>query len=69
MSDFENENEKDDNMAPPPGSDYEVAFSYHSESMLERAYDKAEHWVKEGVRPKKIFFGRTPSFTQCSALS
>ena len=55
MSDFENENEKDESMAPPPGSDYEVAFSYHSESMLERAYDKAEHWVKEGVRPKKIF--------------
>ena len=55
MSDFENEVEKDDNMAPPPGSDYEVAFSYHSDNMLERAYDKAEHWVKEGVRPKKIF--------------
>ena len=55
MSDFENENEKDDNMAPPPGSDYEVAFSYHSESMLERAYDKAEHWVKKAFVRRKSF--------------
>lgn len=47
---------KDDEvMAPPPGSDYEVAFTYHSETQLERAYDKAAHWVKAGVRPQKIF--------------
>ncbi len=45
----------DDSMSPPPGSDYEVAFSYHSENQLERAYDKAEHWVKFGVRPRRIF--------------
>ncbi|MBQ5534936.1 MAG: hypothetical protein IIU07_06520, partial [Lachnospiraceae bacterium] len=32
-------------------SDYEVAFTYHSDNQLERAYDKAEHWVKVGVRP------------------
>ena len=56
MSDFTDEVEKnDDNLAPPPGSDYEVAFSYHSESQLERAYDKAEHWVKAGVKPQRIF--------------
>ncbi len=56
MSDFDNENEKgEETMAPPLGSDYEVPFSYHSPNQLERAYDKAEHWVKAGVRPNRIF--------------
>ena len=57
MSDIENDAiaKKDENLAPPPGSDYEVAFTLHSDSQLERAYDKAEHWVKSGVRPDKIF--------------
>lgn len=44
-----------DHSAPPPGSDYEVPFIFHSDSPLERAFDKAEHWVKVGVRPKQIF--------------
>lgn len=55
----ENENDDldrdDDNMAPPPGSDYEIAFTHHSDTVLERAYDKAVHWVKAGVRPQKVF--------------
>ena len=57
MSDYENDNEKstDEKLAPPPGSDYEVAFTYHSDNQLERAYDKADHWVKVGVRPNQIF--------------
>ena len=57
MSDIENDAiaKKDENLAPPPGSDYEGAFTLHSDSQLERAYDKAEHWVKSGVRPDKIF--------------
>lgn len=45
----------EENMAPPPGSDYEVAFTYHSDTQLERAYDKSVHWVKAGVHPQKIF--------------
>lgn len=44
-----------DRVAPPPGSDYEVPFIFHSDSPLERAFDKAEHWVKSGVRPNHIF--------------
>lgn len=57
MSDIENDDiaKNEDNLAPPPGSDYEVAFTYHSDTQLERAYDKADHWVKAGVRPNKIF--------------
>lgn len=55
MADFDDKIEKDENMAPPPGSDYEVAFSYHSDTQLERAYDKAEHWVMAGVHPDKVF--------------
>ena len=57
MSDYENDNEKstDEKLAHPPGSDYEVAFTYHSDNQLERAYDKADHWVKVGVRPNQIF--------------
>ncbi|MCR5536303.1 MAG: hypothetical protein K6F05_02710 [Succinivibrio sp.] len=57
MSDLENDElaKGEENLAPPPGSDYEVAFTYHSDTQLERAYDKAEHWVKAGVRPNKIF--------------
>lgn len=57
MSDKNEDNavRDDENMAPPPGSDYEVAFTYHSDTQLERAYDKAVHWVKAGVRPQKIF--------------
>ena len=50
--DFEKRNEP---LAPPPGSDYEVPFILHSDSPLERAFDKAEHWVKVGVRPDHIF--------------
>ncbi len=57
MSDIENDDieKNDDNLAPPPGSDYEVAFTYHSDSQLERSFDKASHWVKAGVRPNRIF--------------
>ncbi len=55
MSDFESDLDNGDtSLAPPPGSEYEVAFSYHSETQIERAYDKAEHWVKAGVRPDKL---------------
>ena len=50
--DFEKRNEP---LAPPPGSDYEVPFILHSDSPLVRAFDKAEHWVKVGVRPDHIF--------------
>ncbi len=42
-------------VSPPPGSDYEVPFSYHSDTPLERAFDKAEHWVRNGVRPDRLF--------------
>ena len=57
MADMNDEGQARDDevLAPPPGSDYEVAFTYHSENPLERAYDKAVHWVKVGVNPKKIF--------------
>lgn len=57
MADMNDEGVAKENevMAPPPGSDYEVAFTHHSENPLERAYDKAVHWVKAGVRPQKIF--------------
>ena len=57
MSDIENSesSKKEENLAPPPGSDYEVAFTLHSDTQLERAYDKAEHWVKSGVHPDRIF--------------
>lgn len=57
MSDMENEDldRTEENLAPPPGSDYEVPFTCHSETSLERAYDKASHWVKVGVRPNRIF--------------
>lgn len=56
MSDNNNEFEGKEEVAvaPPPGSDYEVAFSYHSDVALERAYDKAEHWMKAGVHPDRI---------------
>ena len=51
----ENENGSEDlSITPSSGSDYEVAFSYHSDTVLERAYDKAEHWMKAGVKPNKI---------------
>ena len=56
MSDNTDAFEKNtDPLAPPPGSDYEVPFIFHSDSPLERAFDKAEHWVKMGVRPNHIF--------------
>ena len=57
MSDIENEEiqESGEKLAPPPGSDYEVPYTFHSEAPLERSYDKAEHWVKVGVRPKQIY--------------
>ena len=57
MSDYnDDEIQKDgEKLAPPPGSDYEVAFTYHSETQLERSYDKAHHWVISGVRPNQIF--------------
>lgn len=56
MSDNTDDLEKsNDPIAPPPGSDYEVPFIFHSEAPLERAFDKAEHWVKSGVRPDHIF--------------
>lgn len=58
MSDNANDiedDDKDEGSVAPPGSDYEVAFSYHSDTQLERAYDKADHWVKAGVRPDRIF--------------
>ena len=58
MSDFENDDvqqKSSERLAPPPGSDYEVAFTCHSDTQFERAYDKAEHWVKFGVRPNQIF--------------
>ena len=57
MSDYNNDDvqKKGEKVAPPPGSDYEVAFTYHSEAQLERSYDKAEHWVKNGVKPNQIF--------------
>lgn len=55
MSEYDNDLDSgEEGMAPPPGSEYEVVFSYHSETQLERAYDKAEHWVKAGVRPEKL---------------
>ena len=49
MSDYENDDvqKSGEKVAPPPGSDYEVAFTYHS--------DKADHWVKNGVKPNQIF--------------
>ncbi len=57
MSDLENDEleKNSDTLSPPLGSDFEVPFTYHSETQLERAYDKAEHWVKAGVRPNTIF--------------
>lgn len=57
MSDFNDDQmqKEGEKVAPPPGSDYEVAFTYHSENQLERSYDKAKHWVKNGVRPNQIF--------------
>lgn len=58
MADSEKKEESvksDEMVAPPPGSDYEVPFTYHSDAHLERAYDKAAHWVKAGVRPNRIF--------------
>ncbi|MBW7569686.1 MAG: hypothetical protein U0O25_05465 [Succinivibrio sp.] len=57
MSDYENSDvqKSDEKLAPPPGSDYEVAFTYHSDNQLERAYDKAEHWVRCGVKPNQVF--------------
>lgn len=56
MSDNDDfEKSSNDPLAPPPGSDYEVPFIFHSESPLERAFDKAEHWVKVGVRPNHIY--------------
>lgn len=56
MSDFEDSAENAaEGLAPPPGSEYEIALSYHSESQLESAYEKADHWVKKGVRPNSIF--------------
>ncbi|HIV15401.1 MAG TPA: hypothetical protein IAB18_05760 [Candidatus Avisuccinivibrio pullicola] len=42
-------------MAPPPGSDYEVAFSHHSEGPLESPFEKAAHWMSVGVRPDQVF--------------
>lgn len=54
MEDFD-KRERDEPLAPPPGLDYEVPFIMHSEASLERAFDKAEHWVKAGVRPDHIF--------------
>ena len=47
MSDIENEEiqESGEKLAPPPGSDYEVPYTFHSETPLERSYDKADHWV------------------------
>ena len=57
MSDYENDDvqKSDEKVAPPPGSDYEVAFTYHSDNQLERSFDKADHWVKNGVKPTQIF--------------
>ncbi len=56
MSGIDEGIEKDEeSLAPPPGSEYEVAFSHHSDTPLERPYDKAEHWVEAGVRPEKIY--------------
>ena len=57
MSDIENEEiqESGEKLAPPPGSDYEVPYTFHSETPLERSYDKADHWVKVGVRPNQIY--------------
>lgn len=49
--------EKDDAelMAAPEGGDFEVLCSFHSDTQLERAFYKASHWVKVGVRPMRIF--------------
>ncbi len=56
MSDLEEGVDRDDDtLAPPPGSEYEVAFSHHSDTQLERPYDKAEHWVTAGVKPERIY--------------
>ena len=57
MSDYENADvqKSDEKLAPPPGSDYEVAFTYHSDNQLERAYDKAEPGVRCGVKPNQVF--------------
>lgn len=57
MSDYENDDvqKSDEKVAPPLGSDYEVAFTYHSDNQLERSFDKADHWVKNGVKPNQIF--------------
>lgn len=44
-----------DQVAPPPGSDFEIPFVLHSDAPLERSFDKAEHWVKVGVRPNHIY--------------
>lgn len=42
MSDFENDDvqKSGEKVAPPPGSDYEVAFTYHSDNQLERSLIK-----------------------------
>ena len=55
MSDNDDLATSNEPITPPPGSDYEVPFIFHSDSPLERAFDKAEHWVKAGVRPNHIF--------------
>lgn len=39
----------------PMGSEYEITFSFHSDNDLERSFDKAEHWVKSGVKPDHIY--------------
>ncbi len=57
MSDYENDDvqKSDEKVSHPPVSDYEVAFTYHSDNQLERSFDKADHWVKNGVKPNQIF--------------
>lgn len=51
----DNENLNEEGVLAPLGSDYELPFSHHFETPIERAYDKALHWVKVGVRPQHLF--------------
>ena len=59
MSDIDNEysdaDKEGEGVMPPPLSDNEIPFPLHSDTPIERVYDKALHWVKRGVRPSRIF--------------
>lgn len=55
MSDNEFEQTEEVAASAPMGSDFEVAFSMHADTPLERSFDKAEHWLKSGVKPNDIY--------------